>query len=132
MVASQGNNAALRWFVNVIDEVITGLDRAAAYVDDVIVFDADRSAYVLNIVKDLFQRCENTTSSFLFEGYNSVPLTRIYLETPAGAKLTTGKVKALKKTPIPCDTKQATQKTIAPSGKVDTFRYLPPNNNAPI
>ena len=49
----QGSSTAPWWFVKVINEVIKGLDRLAAYLGDVIVFDADPSLHVANI-KDFF------------------------------------------------------------------------------
>ena len=52
---SQESRAAPGWLVKLINEVIKGLDRAAAYNDDVIVFDADPSFHVANM-KDLFLR----------------------------------------------------------------------------
>ena len=55
LVMPQGISAAPRWFVKVIDEVIEGLDRVAAYLDDVIVFDADSSLQVANM-KGFFLR----------------------------------------------------------------------------
>ena len=49
----QGSNAAPGWFYKAIIEVTKGLDRVAAYLDDVIVFDADPSLHVAN-VKEFF------------------------------------------------------------------------------
>ena len=43
------------WFVNVINEVITGLAQVAAYFDDVIVLDSDPTAHVKTI-RPLFER----------------------------------------------------------------------------
>ena len=45
----QGSSSAPGWFVKVINEVIKGLDRFAAYLDDTIVFDADLSLHVANM-----------------------------------------------------------------------------------
>ena len=42
----QGSSAARGWFVKVISEVINDLDRVAAYLHDVTVFDADLSFHV--------------------------------------------------------------------------------------
>ena len=47
LVMSQASSAAPGWFVKAINEVIKGLDRVAAYLDDVIVFDADPSIHVV-------------------------------------------------------------------------------------
>ena len=55
LVMPQGSNAALGWFVKVVNEVIRDLDRVAAYLDDVIVFDPDPTAHVANI-RSLFGR----------------------------------------------------------------------------
>ena len=49
LVMPQGSSAAPGWFVKVINEVIKGLDRFAAYLDDTIVFDADPSLHVANM-----------------------------------------------------------------------------------
>ena len=51
----QGSSAAPGWFVKVINEVIKGLDRVAAYLDDVMVFDPDPATHVDNI-RSLFER----------------------------------------------------------------------------
>ena len=40
LMMPQGRSAAPGWFVKVINEVINGLDRIAAYLEDLIVFDA--------------------------------------------------------------------------------------------
>ena len=41
LVMPQGSSAAPGWSVKVINEVIKDLDRVAAYLDDVIVFDPE-------------------------------------------------------------------------------------------
>ena len=51
----QGSSAAPRWFVKVIPEVIKYLERVAAYVDDIIVYDPDATAHTANL-RALFQR----------------------------------------------------------------------------
>ena len=51
LAMTQGSSVAPGWFVKVINEVIKGLDRVAAYLDDVIVFDADPSLHVDNMKK---------------------------------------------------------------------------------
>ena len=51
----QGSNAAPGWFVKVINEVIKDLDRVAAYLDDVTVFDPDPTSHVA-IIRSLFKR----------------------------------------------------------------------------
>ena len=55
LVMPQDSNAVAGWFVKVINEVIEDLDRAAAYLDDVIVYDPDPAAHVANI-SSLFER----------------------------------------------------------------------------
>ena len=61
----QRSSAAPGWFVKVINDVIKGLGRVVAYVDDVIVFDADSSLHVATM-KEFSCACESTTSSFPF------------------------------------------------------------------
>ena len=51
----QGSSAPPGWFVKVVNEVITDLERVAAYFDDVIVFAPDPASHVDNI-RALFQR----------------------------------------------------------------------------
>ena len=55
LVMPHCSSAAPGWFVNVINEVIQGLDRVAADLDDVIVFDLDPATHVDNI-RSLFER----------------------------------------------------------------------------
>ena len=55
LVMPHGSSAAPGWLAKVINEVIKGLDRVAAYLDDVIIFDADPSLHVANM-KDFFLR----------------------------------------------------------------------------
>ena len=51
----RGSSAAPGWFVKGINEVIEGLERVAAYLDDIIVDDADPAAHTANI-RDRFER----------------------------------------------------------------------------
>lgn len=51
----QGNNGTPLLFIKVIIEVIKDIDRIAAYLDEVIVFDPDPKAHVANI-RSLFER----------------------------------------------------------------------------
>lgn len=44
-----GSGAAPGWFVEVINEVIKGLERVAAYLDDIIVYDPDPSPHTVSI-----------------------------------------------------------------------------------
>ena len=46
LVMPQGSSASPGWFAKVINEAIKGLEQVAAYLNDVIVFDSDRTAYV--------------------------------------------------------------------------------------
>ena len=60
LVMPQGSSAAPGWFVKVINEVIKALDRVAAYLDDVIVFDAGSSLHVVSL-KEFFLRLRKRT-----------------------------------------------------------------------
>ena len=51
----QGSSASPGWFIKVIDEVIKGLARVVAYLDDVIVFDSDLKAHV-KMIRAFFER----------------------------------------------------------------------------
>ena len=51
----QGSSALPGWFVNVINEVIKGLEKVAAYLDDVVSLDFDPTAHVKTI-QALFER----------------------------------------------------------------------------
>ena len=108
LVISQGRSADPGWFVKVTNEVIKGLDRVAAYLDDVIVFDADPSLHVTNM-KEFFLRLRKhnrkpspskanigTTHADFF-GHTT---------SPAGIMPNAQKVEALKKRPIPQDLQQ--------------------------
>ena len=55
LVMPQGSNAAPGRFVKVINEAIKDLDRVAAYLDDVIVYDPGPAAHVASI-RSLFER----------------------------------------------------------------------------
>ena len=81
LVMPQGSSAAPGWFVKVISEVIKGLDRAA-YLDNVIVFDADPSFHVHN-KQQILLRLQKTISSFLFQRIPSTPPMRISSITPS-------------------------------------------------
>ena len=58
LLMPQGSSAAPGWYVKVINEVIEGLGRVAAYLDDVFVSDADPSRHVANM-KEFFLRLRN-------------------------------------------------------------------------
>ena len=51
----QGSSAAPGWFVKVFNEAIKDLDRVAAYLNDVVVYDPEPAAHVANI-RSLFER----------------------------------------------------------------------------
>ena len=51
----QGSSASPGWFVKVINEVIKGLERVAAYLDDIIFFDRTPTDHTANI-RALFER----------------------------------------------------------------------------
>ena len=55
IVMPQGSSASPGWFVKVINEVIKGLKRVAAYLDNIIVFDLDPTDHAANI-RALFRR----------------------------------------------------------------------------
>ena len=77
----QRSSAAPGWFVKVVNEVIKGLDRVAAYLDDGIVFDADPSRHVANM-KDFFLNLPKHILSFPLQRLPSVPRMRMSLITP--------------------------------------------------
>ncbi len=108
LVMPQGSSASPGWFVKVINEVIKGLERVAAYLDDIIVFDPDPTAHVANM-RALFERLRKhhlklspakakigaTTADFL--GHTI---------TAGGFSPNADKVAALTKMPIPKNKKQ--------------------------
>ena len=55
LVMPQGSSASPGWFVETIKKVIKGLEQMAAYLDDVIVFGSDPTAYV-KTMRALFER----------------------------------------------------------------------------
>ena len=55
LIMPQGCSSSPGWFLKLINEIIKGLARVAAYLDDVIVFDSDPSANV-KTVRALFER----------------------------------------------------------------------------
>ena len=63
LVFPQGRSASPRWFVNVINEVIKGLEQVAAYIHDVIGFDSDPTAHV-RTMRALFERLRKHNLEF--------------------------------------------------------------------
>ena len=108
LVMPQRCSAAPAWFVKVINEVIKGLDRVAAYLDDVIVFDADPSRHVAN-TKDLFLRLRKHNLK-LSPSKATIGATDAdflgHTISPAGIMPNAKKVEALTKMPVPTDLKQ--------------------------
>lgn len=56
----EGSSAGPGWFVKIINEVIGGLGRVAAHLDDVIVFDTDPSLHVANMNEMCYFAYEST------------------------------------------------------------------------
>ena len=108
LVMPQGSNAAPGWFVKVINEVIKGLERIAAYLDDIIVYDSDPAAHTANI-RALFGRLRkhNLTLSPSIAKIDATK-TDILEHTipPDGVSPNADKVAALTKMPMPSNVKQ--------------------------
>ena len=108
LVMPQGSSAAPGWFVKVINEVIKDLVNVAAYLDDVIVFDPDPAAHVLNIrafFKQLRKHNLKLSPSKAKIGATEADFLG-HTISPAGIKPNAGKVAALTKMPMPKDLKQ--------------------------
>ena len=82
LVMPQGSSASPSWFVKVIDEVIKGLERVAAYLDDIIVFDPDPTDHVANI-QALFCRLHKHHLNFLPPRVKSAPQPPTSSGTPS-------------------------------------------------
>ncbi|CAB1098634.1 unnamed protein product [Ectocarpus sp. CCAP 1310/34] len=80
----RGSSVALSWFTMVINEVVTGLDHVLAYLDDVIVFDADPVHHVANI-RLFLERLRKYNLTFLISRVASA-LRRLFIQA----------------TPLPC------------------------------
>ena len=97
----QGSSAAPGWFVEVINEVIKGLDRVAAYLDNVIVFDAETSLHVVNMRKFVLRlrKCNLKLSP----SKDTIGATKVdflgHTIFPVGSMPNAKKVEALKKLP---------------------------------
>ena len=104
----QGSSATPGWFVKVINEVIKGLDRVAAYLDDVIVFDADSSLHVANMIFFFLRLRQHnlklSPSKATIGATDANFLSHII--SPAGVMPNAQKVEALTKMPMPKDMKQ--------------------------
>ena len=104
----QGSSAAPGWFVKVINGFNKGLDRVAAYLDNVIVFDADRSLHVANM-KELFSRLGHHNLK-LSPSKATIGATEAvfigYTISPGGVMPNAQKVEALTKIPKLKDLKQ--------------------------
>ena len=104
----QGSSAAPGWFATVINKVIKGLDHVAAYLDDVIVFDADPSLHVANM-KEFFLRLRKHNLK-LCPSKATIGATDAdflgHTISPAGIMPNAQKVEALMKMPMPEDLKQ--------------------------
>ena len=108
LVMPQGSSASPGWFVKDINEAIKGLERVAAYLDDIIVFDPDPTDHVANIPA-LFGRLRKHHLTFFPSKARIDATTTDFL----GHTIYTGgyspksdKVAALTKMPMPTDKKQ--------------------------
>ena len=104
----QGSGAAPGWFVKVINEVIKDLDRVAAYVDDVIVFDPDPAAHFANI-RSLLERLRKHNLK-LFPSKAKLGATSAdflgHTISSSGVSPNADKVAAQTQMPMPKNTKQ--------------------------
>ena len=108
LVIPQGSSAAPAWFVKVINEVIKGLANVAAYFGDVIGFDPDPAAHVLNIKECLKQLRKHDLK--LSRSKATIGATEAdvlgHTNSPAGIRPSASKVAAVKLMPMPEDLKQ--------------------------
>ena len=77
----QGSSALPGWFVNVINEVIKGLEKVAAYLDDVVSLDFDPTAHVKTI-QALFERIRKHNLKLSPSKLASAPRTQFFWATP--------------------------------------------------
>lgn len=104
----QGSSAAPEWFVKVINKVVKSLANVAANLDNVIVFDLDPTAHVLN-TKELFKPLRQHSLKFSPSNANIVATNADFLShtiSPAGIRPNASKVVAFKSIPMPLDLKQ--------------------------
>ncbi|CAB1116433.1 unnamed protein product [Ectocarpus sp. CCAP 1310/34] len=103
-----GSSVAPSWFTMVINEVVNGLDHVLAYLDDVIVFDADPVHHVANI--RLFLECLRKYNLKLSPLKSRVGAKEaVYLGhtiSPAGVSPRADEVEALTNMPLPNNVKQ--------------------------
>ena len=108
LVMPQGSNAAPGWFVKVVNEVIKGLERIAAYLDDIIVYDSDPAAHTANI-RALFGRLRKHNLK-LSPSIAKIDATKTdileHTIPPDGVSPNADKVAALTKMPMPSNVKQ--------------------------
>ena len=108
-------SAAPGWFVKVINEVVKGLERVAAYLDDIIVYDTDPTAHTANI-RALFQ-CLRIPNLKLSAAKARIGATKARIgatkadflgptTSPAGFSPNADKVAALTKMPMPANVRQ--------------------------
>lgn len=104
----QGANASPGWFVKVINKVVHGLERIKAYLDDVICFDEDPLAHVLNMLV-FFGRLRQYNLK-LSPGKARIGATQAnflgHTISPAGVAPDSEKVRALAEMPSPATVKQ--------------------------
>ena len=108
LVMPQGSSASPGWFVKVINEVIKGLERVAAYLDDIIVFDPTPSDHTTNI-RALFARLRRHNLKLSPAKAKIGATTADFLGhtiTAGGFSPNSDKVAALVKMPMPKNKKQ--------------------------
>ncbi|CAB1111484.1 unnamed protein product [Ectocarpus sp. CCAP 1310/34] len=103
-----GSSVAPSWFTMVINEVVKGLDLVLAYVEDVIVFDADPVHYVANIPLFLerLRECNLKLSPFKSRVGAKETVCLGHSISPAGVSPRADKVEVLTKMPLPTNVKQ--------------------------
>ena len=108
LVMPQGSSVSPGWFVKVINEIIKGLKRIAAYLDDIIVFDPDPTDHVANI-RALFGRLRNhhlkLSPSKAKTGATADDFLGHMLSS-GGHSANSDKAAALTRMPMPTDKKQ--------------------------
>ena len=130
LVMPQGSNATPGWLVKVINEVIKDLERVAAFLDDVIVFDPDPAAHVANI-RSLFERLReyNLKLSPSKAKLGAIDADFLgYTISSSGVSPNADKVAALTKMPMPKSTKQ----TRSLLGGIGYYRKFLENLSVPL
>ncbi|CAB1102179.1 unnamed protein product [Ectocarpus sp. CCAP 1310/34] len=104
----QGANASPSWFIKVINRVVHGLERALAYLDEVICFDEEPLGHVLNMIGS-FKRLRQYNPK-LSPGKARVGATHAnflgHTISPAGVSPDSVKARALTHMPPPMNVKQ--------------------------